>query len=232
MCAWFWISRGGGEWSCVREWQQHCNVNHQNVSIFFLGGGFLPHPNLLLLLAPMLRGLGEAIHSELLGTKRVKGDCKISVKCRRRANISTCRLNIVVLSISMQQKYFLLPTWVPKDAAILVHSLSMKSRKRLVHDVMYISATMSALFMMSQTRTAEHKVAALVAKFFATLKHWFLTSSVQFSSVQPLDRLGHRGDMRVKCVRAWVRACVCETGSVLLCVGCPSTQTLLEVNLP
>ena len=43
MGAWFWINWGGGEWSCVREWWQHCSVNCWNVSIFT--GVFLPRPN-------------------------------------------------------------------------------------------------------------------------------------------------------------------------------------------
>ena len=34
MGAWFWTNWGEGEWSCVKQWRQHCNVNCQNVSIF------------------------------------------------------------------------------------------------------------------------------------------------------------------------------------------------------
>ena len=65
----FYIKWGGGEWKCVREWWQHCNVNCQNVSIF--SGFSCPTPTLLLL-APILLGLRNATHLDLLGMERVK----------------------------------------------------------------------------------------------------------------------------------------------------------------
>ena len=43
MSAWFWINRGRGEWNCVRQWWQHCNVNCRNVNIFYQG--FPASPN-------------------------------------------------------------------------------------------------------------------------------------------------------------------------------------------
>ena len=56
MGAWFWLNWGGGEWNCVREWWQYCNVNCWNVSIFI---SFFSCPTKTLLLsAPILRGLG------------------------------------------------------------------------------------------------------------------------------------------------------------------------------
>ena len=53
------------------EWWQQSNVNSQNVSIFVGCFFFCPIPTLLFL-APISLGPGEATHSELLGTKRVK----------------------------------------------------------------------------------------------------------------------------------------------------------------
>ena len=58
--------------NCIREWWQHWNVYCRNESIFI--GFFLLIPTLFLL-APLLFGPGETNHSELLGTKRVKGGC-------------------------------------------------------------------------------------------------------------------------------------------------------------
>ena len=57
------------------------------------------------------------------------------------ANVSICRLPMVVVSTCLQQKYFFPQISVPEGAAaMLLRSWLIKSRKRSVHDVMYISA--------------------------------------------------------------------------------------------
>ena len=76
------------------------------------------------------------------------------------------RFRMVVLSIFMQQKYFLLRIWAPQCEAMLIHSLPMKRRKRLAHDVIDTHATHAdLLFITFQTQTAWHKMAARAAVF-------------------------------------------------------------------
>ena len=68
--AWCWINWEGGEWNCLREWWQHCNVNCRNVITFI--GFFMPQPNFVPLSSNVTWARGsDSLHSELLGTKRV-----------------------------------------------------------------------------------------------------------------------------------------------------------------
>ena len=64
------------------------------------------------------------------------------------------RLHLIVLSVLIQ-KYF----------TALKHSLPMKSRKRLVCDVLDALPHMLVLFMMSLIQTAGHKTSALTVVF-------------------------------------------------------------------
>ena len=77
MGAWFYINLGGGDWNCVREWWKHCSVEMWA----FLSGFFFSCPTpTLLRFATKLIGLGEATHSELLGTKRVNETAEPTVR--------------------------------------------------------------------------------------------------------------------------------------------------------
>ena len=68
MGAWFWINWGPGEWNCVREWLQHCNVNCWNVSIFIRF--FMPCPDFApLSLSPSYLGQGKQLTQNYLVQK-------------------------------------------------------------------------------------------------------------------------------------------------------------------
>ena len=62
---------------------------------------------------------------------------KLTRKCTECSNTSFCRFCVLIVpSIVMQQKYVLLQTGAPKDAAMLGHSLPVKSKKkRLAYEV-------------------------------------------------------------------------------------------------
>ena len=66
----------------------------------------------------------------------------------------------------MSQTYFLLRILASQNATVLLSSLSMKSRKRLAQDVIYILPHIPSLFMTSQTHTGRHKMATLTAFFW------------------------------------------------------------------
>ena len=79
---------------------------------------------------------------------RPKWKQKLAWKCTKPANISICRLHddcptipLLILTCG-RKKYFLgLCFWAPQGAAMLLHSLPMKSRKRLAHDIMATCST-------------------------------------------------------------------------------------------
>ena len=72
---------------------------------------------------------------------------------------------------------FLLRIWAVKDAVILVHSLPMKSRKRLACVIIDTSDTHDITDTDRQTQNGSAH-----SHVFMTFKHWFLTS-------QTLDRV-------------------------------------------
>ena len=67
-------------------------------------------------------------------TQEVKSRCKLPEN-RKCENRSICRLSVISLSIVMHKEYFLFGVGLPQDAAMLVHPLTVKSRKRLAGDV-------------------------------------------------------------------------------------------------
>ena len=76
---------------------------------------------------------------------------KLSQKeVKKCANSFVCRLSKVVLPIFMQQKYFFGLLSALHGAAMLVHSLPVKKRKMLAHDVVYTSATFADFVHMSK----------------------------------------------------------------------------------
>ena len=98
-------------------------------------------------------------------------------KGRECANIFICLFHMV-LSIFIQKENFFLQISAGRGAAMLVRSLPVKSRRRLVHDVFRtFTIHISALFMTSMIRTARHKMTAFVCRVLATFKRRFLTNS-------------------------------------------------------
>ena len=71
-----------------------------------------------------------------------KQRCKLTWKHQKSANTFFCRLHLVVLSTSLHRSHFLLQFWAPQGTTTLLHTLSMKSRKRLTHGVFENDATL------------------------------------------------------------------------------------------
>ena len=74
----------------------------------------------------------ESAQLFLLNAENLKGEprqgCKLVWNHRECPNSFVCRLHITVLSLFMQQKYFLLWIWASQGAAIVAHSFQMKDK--------------------------------------------------------------------------------------------------------